>query len=110
MLAYNAPLFKVVKYFINLKISFHEILALFGFMIFLVIINQLLSGIMLSFSLITESMFIPLAREEEDCENLYVDDFFWLHERGVDLLVICTFLHLFRKMYLNVMDTEQEYA
>ncbi len=79
-------------------------------MIFLVIINQLLSGIMLSFSLITESMFIPLAREEEDCENLYVDDFFWLHERGVDLLVICTFLHLFRKMYLNVMDTEQEYA
>ena len=65
---------------------------------------------MLSFSLITESMFIPLAREEEDSENLYIDDFFWLHERGVDLLVIFTFLHLFRKMYLNVMDTEQEYA
>lgn len=79
-------------------------------MIFLVILNQLLSGIMLSFSLITEPMFIPLAREEEDSENLYIDDFFWLHERGVDLLVIFTFLHLFRKMYLNVMDTEQEYA
>ena len=55
-------------------------------------------------------MYIPLVREEEDCENLYTDDFFWLHERGVDLLVIFVFLHLFRKLYLNVMDTEQEYA
>ena len=79
-------------------------------MIFLVIANQLLSGIMLSFSLITESMYIPLAREEEDAENLYTDDFFWLHERGVDLLVIFVFLHLFRKLYLNVMDVEQEFA
>lgn len=110
MLGYNTPLLKTVKYFVNLRISFHEILALFGFTLFVVILNQLLSGIMLSFSLITEPMFIPLAREEEDSENLYTDDFFWLHERGVDLLVIFTFLHLFRKMYLNVMDTEQEHA
>lgn len=79
-------------------------------MIFLVIYSQLVSGTMLSLSLVTESMYIPLVREEEDSENLYVDDFFWLHERGVDLLVIFVFLHLFRKLYLNVMDTEQEYA
>ena len=85
-------------------------MSLFGFMILAVILNQILSGILLSFSLITEPMFIPLVREEEDCENMYIDDFFWLHERGVDLLVIFTFLHLFRKLYLNVADSEQEYA
>ena len=85
-------------------------MSLFGFMILAVILNQILSGIMLSFSLITEPMFIPLVREEEDAENMYADDFFWLHERGVDLLVIFTFLHLFRKLYLNVADSEQEYA
>lgn len=72
--------------------------------------SQLVSGTMLSFSLITESMYIPLGREEEDCENIYTDDFFWLHERGVDLLVIFMFMHLFRKFYLNTMDYEQEYA
>lgn len=76
----------------------------------MVIYNQLVSGTMLSFSLITESMYIPLGREEEDCENIYTDDFFWLHERGVDLLVIFMFLHLFRKFYLNTLDSEQEYA
>lgn len=76
----------------------------------MVIYNQLFSGVMLSFSLITEPMYIPLAREEEDCENLYTDDFFWLHERGVDLLVIFIFAHLFRKVYIGVLDLEQEYA
>lgn len=73
---YYAPLIQVVKYFISLRVNFHETLSLFGFMIFVVIANQLLSGIVLSFSLITEPMFIPLAREEEDAENMYIDDFF----------------------------------
>ena len=73
---YYAPLVQLVKYFVSLRVSFHETLSLFGFMIFVVIANQLLSGIVLSFSLITEPMFIPLAREEEDAENLYIDDFF----------------------------------
>jgi hypothetical protein len=45
-------------------------------MVFLIIANQLISGTMLSFSLITEPMLIPLDREEEDIENLYIDDFF----------------------------------
>ena len=67
---------QLVRYFVSLRVSFHETLSLFGFMIFVVIANQLLSGIVLSFSLITEPMFIPLAREEEDAENLYIDDFF----------------------------------
>jgi len=31
---------------------------------------------MLSFSLIPESMMIPVVRDEEDLENLYIDDFF----------------------------------
>ena len=76
IMLYYAPLIQVVKYFISLRVNFHETLSLFGFMIFVVIANQLLSGIVLSFSLITEPMFIPLAREEEDAENMYIDDFF----------------------------------
>lgn len=100
----------LAKYFVQLRIAFHELPSLFGFCIFLVIYNQLVSGVMLSLSLVPESMYIPLVREEEDCETLYTDDFFWLHERGVDLLVIFIFLHLFRKFYLNTISLEQEYA
>jgi quinol-cytochrome oxidoreductase complex cytochrome b subunit len=55
-------------------------------------------------------MLIPLDREEEDAENMYTDDFFWLHERGVDLLFIFVFLHLFRKLYLNISNLEKDYS
>lgn len=65
---------------------------------------------MLAFSLVPESMYVPLSREEEDAENIYTDDFFFLHERGVDFLVIFIFLHLFRKYYFNYTNIVQELA
>ena len=113
--ALNKPYFSlssanVLNYFNSLNVAFHDLVSLFGFMVFLVIANQLVSGTMLSFSLITEPMLIPLDREEEDVENIYIDDFFWLHERGVDLIFIFVFLHLFRKLYLNVHSLEKDYA
>jgi len=100
----------VVKYFVKLQIAFHELPGLFGFCVFLTIYNQLVSGVMLSFSLIPESMYIPLSREEEDAETIYTDDFFFLHERGVDFFVIFLFLHMLRKLYINAMGPEQELA
>jgi hypothetical protein len=65
---------------------------------------------MLSFSLLPESMIVPLVREEENIENLFIDDFFFLHERGVDILMVIVYFHLLRKIYLNVNDLEQDYA
>jgi hypothetical protein len=65
---------------------------------------------MLSFSLIPESMYLSLSREEEVCENLYVDDFFYLHEKGVDLLVIFLYCHIGRKVYEGIYTIEQEQA
>lgn len=65
---------------------------------------------MLSFSLIPEPMLVPVVRDEEDLEDLYTDDFFWIHERGVDLVFIFSYLHLLRKLYINVFYFEQEFA
>lgn len=93
-----------------MSVSFHEIHSLFGFFSLVVVTNQLISGTMLSFSLVPESLMIPVVRDEEDMENLWTDDFFWLHERGVDLLFIFSWIHLFRKLYLNVVEYEQETA
>lgn len=107
---YQLSLKKIILYFYTLTVSFHEVSALYGFFVFLVIANQLISGIMLSFSLVPEPMLIPLVRDEEDLEDLYIDDFFWLHERGVDLLFIFVFFHLLRKLYLVITDYEQEFA
>jgi hypothetical protein len=65
-----------VLYFTVLNVSFHEINSIFGFVTMLTIILQLVSGTMLSFSLIPEPMIVPIVRDEEDTEDLYTDDFF----------------------------------
>ena len=101
---------KVVQYFSVMTVSFHDINSLFGFFTFLTIASQLVSGTMLAFSLVPEPMLIPMVREEEDVEDLYTDDFFWLHERGVDFVFIFSYFHLFRKIYLNNFEYEQEAA
>lgn len=100
----------LVYYFSFLSVNLHNYLALFGFYTFAIIANQLISGIMLSFSFIPEPMYVSLVREEEDLEDLYTDQFFWLHERGVDLLFVFVFAHLLRKLYLIVDNFEQEFA
>ena len=59
-----------------MTVAFHDLNSLYGFFILLVVSSQLLSGIMLSFSLIPEPMLVPIIRDEEDLEDLYTDDFF----------------------------------
>lgn len=100
----------ILSYFLTLKVAVHELLSILGFFIFITIANQIISGIMLSFSYQTEPMNVPSVRDEEDLEDLYTDDFFWLHERGVDMLFVFMFAHLFRKLYVGVTNYEQEDA
>ena len=85
-------------------------ISLLGFFIFISIFSQLISGTMLSFSLLPDSMLIPMSRGEEDLENLYTDDFFWLHERGVDLLFIFSYFHFLRKLFIKAYNYENESA
>ena len=101
-------LFGIYSYVTVLTVNFLDVPSAFGLMIFATIISQLLSGIALSFSLVPEGNLIPAVRDEEDLENMFIDDFFWLHERGVDFIFIFSFFHIFRKMYLVVFDYENE--
>lgn len=73
---FNYGVINLVKYFSILTAAFHDTPALFGFFIILVVFSQLISGTMLSFSLVPEAMMVPLVRDEEDLEDLYIDDFF----------------------------------
>jgi hypothetical protein len=69
-------LFNLVRYFTILSVSFHDVNSLFGFFILLTVFSQLISGTMISFSLIPEPMLVPIVRDEEDIEDMYTDDFF----------------------------------
>ncbi len=88
----------------------HRSISILGIFLFLSIFMQILSGIMVSFSFVCEPMIAPLSREEEDIYDLYTDDFWWLHERGVDYIFIFMYLHLCRKLYLRAFSYEQETA
>ena len=105
---FNLTVKKLLGYFTILSVGFHEINSVWGFFTLITVFSQLASGTMLAFSLIPDSMLIPMSRDEEDCEDLVIDDFFWLHERGVDLIFVFAYLHLFRKIYLNAIEYEHE--
>jgi len=57
-------------------VAFHDMPALIGFFLILVIVSQLISGTMLAFSVVPEPMLVPIVRDEEDLEDLYTDDMF----------------------------------
>ena len=105
---FNMTIKSQIFYFTLLNVSFHEINSIFGFVTMAAIAFQIISGVMLSFSLITEPMIVPIVRDEEDLEDSYTDDFFWLHERGVDIIVMYSYVHLFRKLYIHAYNYEHE--
>jgi hypothetical protein len=63
----------LLSYFSILSVNFHDINSLWGFFSFITVVSQLVSGIMLSFSLIPEPMLIPAGRDEEDTESKIID-------------------------------------
>ena len=73
---FNMNIKSQIFYFTLLNVSFHEINSIFGFVTMAAIAFQIISGVMLSFSLITEPMIVPIVRDEEDLEDSYTDDFF----------------------------------
>lgn len=39
---------------------------------------------------------------------MYIDDFFWMHERGVDFIFIFSYIHIGRKFFINLFLKENE--
>ena len=87
-----------------------RLLSIIGVFLFFSILIQTISGIVLSFSLVNDTLLVSFSRSTEDMDNLYIDDFFWLHERGVDYIFTFMYIHLFRKLYLSVSVSHQESA
>lgn len=88
----------------------HSRISLIGICILFTFLIQIISGVMIAFSLNCDPMNIPMSRNEEDMEDLYTDDFFWLHERGVDYSFILIYAHMFRKLQIASFTKKQEGA
>lgn len=96
------------NYFVVLVVKHHDINSLWGFFALLTIFCQLVTGTLLSFSYLPDPMLVPIVRDEEDSEDIVIEDSFQGHERGVDLIFIFAYIHLFRKFYLNLLEYEHE--
>lgn len=101
---------KLVFNFIVLTAKNHYGISIVGFVLMLTFCFQIISGISLALSLIPETMLIPSSRDEEDSDALFTDDFFWVHERGVDIIFIFSYIHLARKLYMVNSYLAQEFA
>lgn len=108
--AFFGLLKRLVLNFATLTVKNHYGISIVGFVILFVFILQLISGISLALSVIPDVMLVPSSRDEEDADALFVDDFFWMHERGVDAAFIFSYMHLARKLYLLNSYMAQEWA
>lgn len=67
---------KLVFNFVVLTVKNHYGVSILGFVLVLTFVFQLISGVSLALSLIPETMLVPSARDEEDADALFTDDFF----------------------------------
>ena len=101
---------KIGNLFHGLYSKPHSRISLVGICILFTFVIQIISGVMIAFSFNCDPMNIPMSRNEEDMEDLYTDDFFWLHERGVDYSYILIYAHMFRKLQIASFTKKQEGA
>lgn len=87
-------------YFYNMTTGFYSFKSIVGALLFFIIIAQCLTGFFLSIAYVPDSLLYPISRDFDDMEDLFADDILWMHERGVDLIFIFVFLHVFRKLFL----------
>ena len=91
----------LVRFATSQKVIPLSSISVLGVILMLIIFNQLYSGLVCALYTVNESLLLVMSRDEVDMEELYSDDVFNLHERGVDLTFIFLYLHFFRKLYLK---------
>lgn len=83
------------------KVPSVSTVSVVGVLLMLIILNQLYSGLVCALYTVNDSLLLVMSRDEADMEELYSDDIFQLHERGIDFTFIFLYIHLFRKFFLK---------
>lgn len=81
-----------------------------GAILLFLIVLQCVTGIMLAIGYSQECMLTPYSRNVEDMGDLYTEDFFWAHERLVDLIFITMYFHMYKKLSVSTFVKEQTKA
>ena len=95
-------IFSYLNFFVNrLVLPFSSVTSIIGFMLLLSILMQLLSGFFLAWYYIPEPGLVVELREEMFNDTRFGGEVFYMHVRGVDTLMVLSYMHILKKIYLK---------
>nr|YP_010725824.1 cytochrome b [Bakuella subtropica]WDY80869.1 cytochrome b [Bakuella subtropica] len=110
LISFSGVTFSYLNFFVNrLILPFSSVTSVIGFMLLLAILIQLLSGFFLGWYYIPEPGLVIELREEMFNDTHFGSEIFYFHIRGVDIIFVLSYLHIFKKIYLkNYVTSESD--
>ena len=110
LVSLSSMIFSYLNFFVNrLVLPFSSVTSIIGFMLFLTILMQLLSGFFLGWYYIPEPGLVVELREEMFNDTRFGAEVFYMHVRGVDTLMVLSYMHILKKIYLkNYITSESD--
>lgn len=106
----SSMIFSYLNFFVNrLVLPFSSVTSIIGFMLLIAIVIQLLSGFFLGWYYIPEPGLVIELREEMFNDTRFGGEVFWMHLRGVDTIMLLSYMHILKKIYLkNYVTSESD--
>ena len=110
LVSLSSMIFSYLNFFVNrLVLPFSSVTSIIGFMLLLSILMQLLSGFFLGWYYIPEPGLVVELREEMFNDTRFGAEVFYMHVRGVDTLMVLSYMHILKKIYLkNYITSESD--
>lgn len=110
LISLSSVVFSYLNFYVNrLVLPFASVTSIIGFMLFICILFQLLSGFFLGWYYIPEPGLVVELREEMFNDTRFGAEVFYMHVRGVDALMVLSYLHILKKIYLkNYVTAESD--
>ena len=110
LVSLSSVVFSYLNFFVNrLILPFSSVTSIIGFMLLICIVMQLLSGFFLGWYYMPEPGLVVELREEMFNDTRFGAEVFYMHVRGVDALMVFSYMHIMKKIYLkNYVTSESD--
>ena len=108
LISLSSMVFSYLNFFVNrLILPFQSVTSIIGFMLLICIVMQLLSGFFLAWYYMPEPGLVIELREEMFNDTRFGAEVFYMHVRGVDTLMLLSYMHIMKKIYLKNFVTSE---
>jgi quinol-cytochrome oxidoreductase complex cytochrome b subunit len=103
-------IFSYLNFYVNrLVLPFSSVTSIIGFMLIMTIVMKIASGFFLGWYFMPEPGLCIELREEMFNDTRFGAEVFYMHVRGVDTLMVLSYLHILKKIYLkNYVTSESD--